>query len=134
MFSFDNSTEVWTPASPLHSVQYVQQMHFLEATVLHKQLSRRLDGDQVGMVFKVGDQMLLQTKELLYTANIGKLQQQWDTPLTVMAYPAPNAYTLALPLQKVCSSNVNMDFLKPLIFFVNLMVLLWPPCKEISNG
>ncbi len=64
--------------------------------------------------------MLLQTKELLYTVNIGKLLQQWDTPFTVMAYPAPNAYTMALPLQKVCSSNVNADSPKPSIFFCKL--------------
>jgi hypothetical protein len=44
-------------------------------------------------VFKVGDQVLLLTKELLDAADIGKLLQQWDRPFTVTACPSPNAYT-----------------------------------------
>jgi hypothetical protein len=66
---------------------------------------------RVVTVFKVGDQMLLQTKELLDSADIGKLLQRWDCPFTVTTCPAPNAYTLALQLLMLCSHTVNVDSL-----------------------
>jgi hypothetical protein len=64
-------------------------------------------------VFKVGDQVLLRTKELLDAADIGKLRPRWDGPFTVTACPSPNAYTLALPRKMQCSPTVNVDRLKP---------------------
>ena len=48
-------------------------------------------------VFKVGDRVLLRTKELLDAADIGKLRPRWDGPFTVTGCPSPNAYKLALP-------------------------------------
>ena len=54
----------------------------------------KLDTGRVDTVFKVGDQVLLRTKELLDAADIGKLQLRWDGPFTS---PSPNEYTLALP-------------------------------------
>ncbi len=47
----------------------------------------KLDAGLVDMVFKVGGQVLLLTKELLDTAqaDIGKLLQRWDCPFTVTA-------------------------------------------------
>ena len=45
----------------------------------------KLDAGRVDTVFKVGDRVLLRTKELLNTADIGKLRPRWDGPFTVMA-------------------------------------------------
>ena len=57
----------------------------------------------VDTVFKVGDRVLLRTKELLDAADIGKLRPRWDGPFTVTACPSPNAYTLALQHKLRCS-------------------------------
>ena len=73
----------------------------------------KLDTGRVDTVFKVGDQVLLRTKELLDAADIGKLRPRWDGPFTVLASPSPNAYTLALPRKMRCSATVNVDRLKP---------------------
>ena len=64
-------------------------------------------------MFKVGDQVLLRTKELLDAADIGKLRPRWDGPFTVTACPSPYAFTLALPRKMRCSPTVNVDRLKP---------------------
>jgi hypothetical protein len=61
----------------------------------------------------VGDQVLLRTKELLDSADFGKLRPRWDGPFTVTACPSPNAYTLALPRRMRCSPTVNVNRLKP---------------------
>ena len=73
----------------------------------------KLDAGRVDTVFKVGDRVLLRTKELLDAADIGKLRPRWDGPFTVTACPSPNAYTLALPRRMRCSPTVNVDRLKP---------------------
>jgi hypothetical protein len=65
----------------------------------------KLDAGRVDTVFKVGDQVLLQTKELLDTEDIGKLLQKWEGPFTVTACPSPNAYTLALLQKMHCIQN-----------------------------
>ena len=57
----------------------------------------KLDAGWVDTVFKVGDQVLLGTKELLDAADIGKLLPRWDGPFAVIACQSPNAYTLAQP-------------------------------------
>jgi hypothetical protein len=62
---------------------------------------------------KQGDQVLLRTKELLDTADIGKLSLTWDGTSTVTACPSPNFYTLVLLRKLHCSSTVNVDCLKP---------------------
>ena len=72
-----------------------------------------LDAGRVDTEFKVGDRVLLRTKELLDAADIGKLRPRWDGPFTVTACPSPNAYTLALPRKMRCSPTVNVDRLKP---------------------
>ena len=64
-------------------------------------------------MFKVGDRVLLRTKELLDAADIGKLRPRWDCPFTVTACPSPNAYTLALTRRMRCSPTVNVDRLTP---------------------
>ena len=73
----------------------------------------KLDAGRVDTVFKVGDRVLLRTKELLDAADIGKLRPRWEGPFTVTACPSPNAYTLALPRRMRCSPTVNVDRLKP---------------------
>ncbi len=73
----------------------------------------KLDAGRVDTVFKVGDRVLLRTKELLNAADIGKLMPRWDGPFTVTACSSPNAYTLALPPRMQCSRTVNVDRLKP---------------------
>ena len=73
----------------------------------------KLDAGPVDSVFKVGDRVLLRTKELLDKANIGKLHPRWDGPFTVAACPSPNANTLALQRKMRCSPTVNVDRLKP---------------------
>jgi hypothetical protein len=72
----------------------------------------KLDVGRVDTVFKVGDRVLLRTKELLDAADIGKLLPRWDGPFTVTGCPSPNAYTLALPRRMRCSPAVNVDRLK----------------------
>ncbi len=47
--------------------------------------------------------MLLLTKELLDSADVGKLRPRWEGPFIVTACPSTNTYTLA----------VNVDRLKP---------------------
>ena len=73
----------------------------------------KLDAGRVDTVFKVGDRVLLRTKELLDSAEIDKLRPRWDGPFTVTASPSPNAYTLALPRKMHCSPHVNVGRLKP---------------------
>jgi hypothetical protein len=69
----------------------------------------KLDAGRVDTVFKVGDQVLLRTKELLDAADIGKLRPRWDGPLTVRACPSPDTCTLALPRKMRCSMAVYVD-------------------------
>jgi hypothetical protein len=73
----------------------------------------QLDAGRVNKVFKVGDLVLLRTKELLDAADIGKLQPRWDSPFSVPACPSPNSYTLALPRHMLHSLTVNVDRLRP---------------------
>ena len=73
----------------------------------------KLDAGRVDTVFQVGDRVLLRTKELLETADIGKLRPRWGGPFTALACPSSNAYTLALPRRMRCSPTVNVDRLKP---------------------
>ena len=61
------------------------------------ELKAKLDAGRVDTVFKVGDRVLLRTKELLDAADIGKLRPRWDGPFTVTACPSPNAYTGSTP-------------------------------------
>ncbi len=48
----------------------------------------KLDAARVDTLFKVGDQVLLQTTELLDAADIGKLRPRWEGPFTVTACPS----------------------------------------------
>ena len=102
--------------SPAH---YAQRMRAMEVNVrellaaAQAEQKAKLDAGRVDTVFKVGDQVLLRTKELLDAADIGKLRPRWDGPFTVTACPSPNAYTLALPRKMHCSPTVNVDRLKP---------------------
>jgi hypothetical protein len=102
--------------SPAH---YAQRMRAMEASVrellasAQAALKAKLDVSRVDTVFKVGDRVLLRTKELLDAADIGKLRPRWDGPFTVTACPSPNAYTLALPRTMRCSRTANVDRLKP---------------------
>jgi hypothetical protein len=99
--------------------QYAQRMRELERSVrellaaAQRERKAKLDAGRVDTVFKVGDQVLLRTQELLDAADIGKLRPRWDGPFTVTACPSPNAYTLALPRRMQCSATVNVDRLKP---------------------
>jgi hypothetical protein len=99
--------------------QYAQRMRELELSVrellaaAQRERKVKLDAGRVDTVFKVGDQVLLRTKELLDAADIGKLRPRWDGPFTVQACPGPNSYTLALPRKLRFSSTVNVDRLKP---------------------
>ncbi len=56
----------------------------------------KLDAGRVETLLKVGDQVLLRTKELLDAAEIGKLRPRWEGPFAVKACFSPNACTLAL--------------------------------------
>jgi hypothetical protein len=86
-----------TPAS------YARRMHEMELKVrellaaAQQERKAQLDAGRVDTVFKVGDRVLLRTRELLDAADIGKLRPRWDGPFTITACPSPNAYTLALP-------------------------------------
>ena len=93
-------------------------------------LKAKLNVGRVDTVFKVGDSVLLRTKELLDDADIGKLRPRWDGPFTVTACPSPNAYTLALPRKMRCSPTVNVDRLKP--FFARAGAS--PPPGPVSDA
>ena len=102
--------------SPAHYAQRIRAMELTVRELLAAAQTERkakLDSGRVDTVFKVGDRVLLRTKELLDAADIGKLRPRWDGPFTVMACPNPNAYTLALPRKMRCSPTVNVDRLKP---------------------
>ncbi len=73
----------------------------------------KLDTCRVDTVLKVGDRVLLRTKELLDAADIGKLRSRWDCPVTVTACQSSNAHTYSLPRKMCCSPTVNVDLLKP---------------------
>ena len=90
----------------------------------------KLDTGRVNTVFKVGDRVLLRTKELLDAADIGKLRPRWDGPFTVTACPSPNAYTLELPHKMRCSPTVNVDRLKP--YFARADAI--PPPGPVSDA
>ena len=98
---------------------YARRMREMELTVrellaaAQQERKAKLDAGRVDTVFKVGDLVLLRTKELLDAADIGKLRPRWDGPFAVTACPGPNAYTLALPRKMRCSPTVNVDRLKP---------------------
>ncbi len=98
---------------------YARRMHAMELTVrellaaAQQERKAKLDAGRVDTVFKVGDRVLLRTKELLDAADIGKLQPRWDGPFTVTTCPSPNACTLALPPRMQCSRTVNVDLLQP---------------------
>ena len=102
--------------TPAH---YAQRMLAMEVTVREllaasqAEQKVKLDAGRVDTVFKVGDRVLLRTKELLDAADIGKLRPRWDGPFSVTACPGPNAYTLSLPSRMLCSPTVNVDRLKP---------------------
>ena len=81
--------------------------------MLQQDRKTKLDAGRVDTVFKVGDRVLLRTKELLHAADIGKLRPRWDGPFTIVTCPSPNAYTLALPRRMQCSPTVNVDRLRP---------------------
>ncbi len=68
---------------------------------------------RVDTTFQVGDQVILQTKELLDAADVGKLRPRWEGPLSVAALAGPNTYTLALSRRFKCSPTVNVERLKP---------------------
>jgi hypothetical protein len=98
---------------------YARRMRDLELQVrellaaAQQERKAKLDAGRVDTVFKVGDQVLRRTKELLDAADMGKLRPRWDGSFTVMACPSPNAYTLALPRKMQCSPTVYVDRLKP---------------------
>ena len=98
---------------------YAARMKALEQEVralLHAAQQERkaaLDQGRVNTVFRVGDQVLLRTKEVLDAAEIGKLRPRWEGPFRVAALAGPNAYTLALPKRFKCSPTVNVERLKP---------------------
>ena len=126
-FFIDRGAHPRLPLSPPHDVlaagespaHYARRMRLMEATVrellaaAQQERKAKLDAGRVDTVFKVGDRVLLRTKELLDAADIGKLRPRWDGPFTVTACPSPNAYTLALPRRMRCSPTVNVDRLKP---------------------
>ncbi len=67
--------------SPAH---YAQRMRAMEVTVLElaavqTERKAKLDAGRINTVFKVGDRVLLRTKELLDAAKIGKLRPRWET-------------------------------------------------------
>ena len=129
-FFIDRSAGPRLPLSPPHDdraasespAHFAQRMRDLGATVrpvrellaaAQAERKAKLNAGRVDTVFRVGDQVLLRTKELLDAADIGKLRPRWDGPFTVTACPSPNAYTLALPRRMRCSPTVNVDRLKP---------------------
>ncbi len=73
-------------AAAAAAARYAQRMRALEATVREllaaAQAERRatLDAGRVDTAFKVGDRVLLRTKELLDAADIGKLRLVWNGP------------------------------------------------------
>jgi hypothetical protein len=98
---------------------YAAKMKALEEEVrnlLHAAQQERkaaLDVGRVDTVFRVGDRVMLRTKELLDAAEIGKLRPRWEGPFTIKSLAGPNAYTLALPSRFRGSPKVNVDRLKP---------------------
>ncbi len=126
-FFIDRGAHPRLPLSPPHDARfagespahYATRMRTMEDTVREllaaAQATRKavLDSGRVDTMFKVGDRVLLRTKELLDAADIGKLRPRWDGPFTVTACPSPNAYTLRLPRRMRCSPTVNVDRLKP---------------------
>ena len=79
----------------LAPVHYAQRIRAIEAMVrellaaAQAERKAKLDTDRVDTVFKVGDGMLLLTKELLDAADIGQLRPRWDGLFTVIACPSP---------------------------------------------
>ena len=102
--------------TPLAYATRMKQLEQEVLALLHAAQQERkaaLDPGRVDTVFQVGDEVLLRTKELLDSAEIGKLRPRWEGPFQVTALAGPNTYTLALPRRFRCSPTVNVERLKP---------------------
>ena len=103
---------------PRRQADYLQRMRAMEATVREllaaAQFDRKakLDAGRVDTVFKVGDRVLLRTKELLDASDFGNLHPRLDDLFKVLACTSLDAYTLALPRRMRYSPTVNVDRLK----------------------
>ena len=104
-FFIDRGAHPRPPPSPPHDDRtagespglHAQRMRAMEAkgrellAAAQAERKAKLDAGRVDTVFKVGDRVLLRTKELLDAADIGKLRPRWDGPFTVTACPSPDA-------------------------------------------
>ena len=107
-FCIDRSAHPRLPLSPPSDDRatveqlehYPQRMRAIETAVrellaaAQAERKAKLDAGRVDTLVKVGNRVLLRTKELLDAANIGKLPPRWDGPFTVAACPSRNAYTM----------------------------------------
>ena len=73
----------------------------------------KLDLGRVDAKFAQGDLVLVQSKELLYATNIGKLRDQWEGPFKVIKEAAPNAYLLKVVKLFWFDPTVNLFSLRP---------------------
>ncbi len=77
---------------------YTARMKALEQEVLgllhaaQQECKAALDPGRVDTTFRVGDQVILRTKELLDAAEVGKLRPLWEGPFPVAALAGPNTY------------------------------------------
>ena len=93
-FFIDRGAHPRLPLSPPHAdgvagespAHYAQRMRPMEASVrellasAQAALKAKLDMGRVDTVFKMGDRVLLHTKELLDAADIGKLRRGGTAP------------------------------------------------------
>ena len=82
--------------------------------MLHRQ-SRKLNPGWVDIKFAPGNLVLVQSKELLDTADIGKLRDLWEGPFKVIKQTAPNAYLLKVEKLFQFDPTVNVDCLRPFL-------------------
>ena len=132
-FFIDRSAGPRLPLSPPHDdraasespAHFAQRMRDLGATVrpvrellaaAQAERKAKLNAGRVDTVFRVGDQVLLRTKELLDAADIGKLRPRWDGlpfRVTVTTRCPPTS-----PCRARCAAargcpTANVDSLKP---------------------
>ena len=75
----------------------------------------KLDPGRVDVKFAQGDLMMVCSKELLDTAEIGKLRDQWEGPFKVIKEANPNAYLLKVVKRCQFNPTVNVDCLRPYV-------------------
>ena len=80
--------------------------------VAQAELKAKLDQGRIDIKFTPGNLVLVQSKELLDAAEIGKPHNRWEGPFKVIKEATPNAYLLKVAKLFLFDPTVNVDCLR----------------------